>query len=300
MYNYLRFVSTHRLSQMIKKQHKKEYGYVEFIVLVIILLSVTLAGGLTSSNTDSSFSIGISPTPGIGNGGGPNFSTFFTNLFSPPTIQKKFTTLPPGSSLPSDNDCVAQITRTATVEPRPDNVNANNTNVYTKGYRIQPSADPTMQFVPRVTGNFTGKTDEIIQWSACKWGFDEDMIRAQAVVDSNWHQSTFADCQGSSIPQTHDCQSFGLLLVKGADNPPTYPGTWPYAYQSTSFNTDYALAITRACFEGKLQQSNYESGDLLGCMALRFTGTWHDAKAEDYITKVQNAYKQKPWISPNF
>ena len=24
----------------------------------------------------------------------------------------------------------------------------------------------------RVTGNFTGTTDEIIQWAACKWGFN--------------------------------------------------------------------------------------------------------------------------------
>jgi len=31
-----------------------------------------------------------------------------------------------------------------------------------------------------------GNTDEIIQWVSCKWGFDTDAARAQAIVESNW------------------------------------------------------------------------------------------------------------------
>ena len=38
------------------------------------------------------------------------------------------------------------------------------------------------------TGNFTGTTDEIIQWAACKWGFDEDTLRAQVAKESYWMQ----------------------------------------------------------------------------------------------------------------
>ena len=30
-----------------------------------------------------------------------------------------------------------------------------------------------------VTGNYTGTTDEIVRWAACKWGIDEDVVRAQ-------------------------------------------------------------------------------------------------------------------------
>ena len=41
----------------------------------------------------------------------------------------------------------------------------------------------------RVTGNFTGTTDQIIQWAACKWGIDEDIVRAQAAKESGWHQT---------------------------------------------------------------------------------------------------------------
>jgi hypothetical protein len=29
-----------------------------------------------------------------------------------------------------------------------------------------------------VTGDYTGTTDEILQWLSCKWGIDIDMIRA--------------------------------------------------------------------------------------------------------------------------
>ena len=28
----------------------------------------------------------------------------------------------------------------------------------------------------QVTGNYTGTTDEILQWVACKWGIDEDVV----------------------------------------------------------------------------------------------------------------------------
>src|SRR5262245_64477950 len=36
----------------------------------------------------------------------------------------------------------------------------------------------------RVTGNFTGTTGEIIQWAACKWGFNVNALRAQAAIES--------------------------------------------------------------------------------------------------------------------
>ena len=36
-----------------------------------------------------------------------------------------------------------------------------------------------------VTGNFGGTTDEIVRWSACKWGVDEDIVRAQGQNESS-------------------------------------------------------------------------------------------------------------------
>jgi hypothetical protein len=46
--------------------------------------------------------------------------------------------------------------------------------------------------VPPAKGDDEGTTDEIIQWAACKWGIDTDVVRAQAVVGMR---------VSSSIPQ---------------------------------------------------------------------------------------------------
>src|SRR5262249_18015308 len=135
------------------------------------------------------------------------------------------------------------------------------------------------EIAARITGNFTGTTDEIFQWAACKWGFDIDTIRAQASQESDWHQSELGDCRGGTVPETNGCQSVGILQVKGADLPPTHPGTWPYASDSTSWNVDYAMAVRRACFEGKETWlgNGYAAGDLWGCIGRWFSGGWHDS-----------------------
>ena len=105
-----------------------------------------------------------------------------------------FSTLPPGAALPSGADCAARVRRHPW-EPRPENHPAN--------HRV-PTADELSFFNlaswgyadhyhRRVTGAFTGTTDEIIQWAACKWGLDEDTVRAQAVKESNWAQAAAGD-----------------------------------------------------------------------------------------------------------
>ena len=37
-------------------------------------------------------------------------------------------------------------------------------------------------------GQFTGTTDEIFQWAACKWGLPDNLIRATAVEESTWFE----------------------------------------------------------------------------------------------------------------
>src|SRR6266566_1830482 len=109
------------------------------------------------------------------------------------------TTLPPGSALPGDSTCASRVIMSS-FEPRPDNYAAN--------HRV-PSATQIANLHPwnpligmddrsdslrkRITGNFTGTTDEILQWVACKWGIDVNIIRAQAVSESYWHQSQLGD-----------------------------------------------------------------------------------------------------------
>lgn len=213
-----------------------------------------------------------------------------------------FTTLPPGATLPSESDCAAQVRRNSW-EPKHQNDTANNTNVYTQGFRLTGSAigDYDKAMENRVTGNFTGTTDEIFQWAACKWGFDEDSVRAQAVKESNWDQTALGDCGVTTQSSTHGCSSVGILQVKGADLPPTHPGTWPAAMNSTAFNVDYTLGMRRLCFEGKelyLHDRNpsYAAGDMWGCMGRWYSGSWHDSGADAYIAEVKNDYNTKPWV----
>ena len=211
-----------------------------------------------------------------------------------------FSTLPPGSALPSESDCAAQVRRSS-FEPRPDNATANNTNVFAQGGRLTGSYLNQYGYESLVTGNFTGTTDEIIQWGACKWGIDEDIVRAQSVQESYWHQSTLGDCGGTTVTQTHGCASVGLLQVKGADLPPTHPGTWPFAFQSTAFNADYQLGVLRACYEGKETWlgNGYQAGDIWGCVGRWFSGDWY-INSRQYIANVQSIEAQKVWLSAGF
>jgi hypothetical protein len=212
-----------------------------------------------------------------------------------------FKTLSPGNALPSDAECATRVQRSSW-EPRPDNATANNTNIYAQGHRLTGSYLKQYGYEQRVTGNFTGTTDEILQWGACKWGIDENIVRAQAVQEGYWHQSTLGDCNGKTQPETHGCESVGILQVKGADIPPTHPGTWPYAFQSTAFNVDYTYAIWRACFERKetwLGKSNYHAGDIWGCIGRWFSGDWY-GKSQDYVTAVKGYLANKEWLKSGF
>lgn len=209
-----------------------------------------------------------------------------------------FTTLPLGSPLPSDAECAARVPRSSW-EPRPSNATANYTNVYAQGYRLTGSDLNQEGYQQRVTGNFTGTTDEILQWGACKWGIETDIVRAQAVQESHWRQSDLGDCNGGLA--AGGCQSVGILQVKGADTPPTHPGTWPYAAQSTAFDVDYTLAVWRACFEGRETwlRNGYHAGDVWGCVGRWYSGDWYGSSG-NYIAAVQGYWANKDWLKPGF
>jgi hypothetical protein len=226
----------------------------------------------------------------------------------PPTgpQPRAYTTLPPGATLPSEAQCAAEIVRD-TWEPRPANTTANRNNAWVGGFRLRASYIGSIDtgYEQRVTGNFTGTTDQVIRWGACKWGFDEQDIRAQAVTESTWRQSHLGDCGRITQPETKGCASVGLMQIKGANIPATHPGTWPAALTSTAFNVDYALAVRRLCFEGKetwmrKASATYAAGDVWGCIGRWYSGSWRDAAAERYITEVRATLNARPWLSPTF
>jgi autotransporter family porin len=229
-----------------------------------------------------------------------------------------FTTLPPGSALPGDAYCAAHVK--PAVENKGDNLAANAT---LGGQGLAPdfftpnSGDPraNTQIAARVDGAFTGTTDEILQWAACKWGINEDIVRAQAVIESGWRQSAKGDFRSdaSTCAPGHGLgqdgreglcpNSWGIL-----QNSYTYEkSAWPAVYQSTAFNADTAYAIWRACYEGYQwwfndveHGSTYQAGDAWGCVGAWYAGRWHTSAADGYITQVKADVGQRVWEEPNF
>jgi hypothetical protein len=215
-----------------------------------------------------------------------------------------FRTLPPGSTLPSGGICAERV-RSSSWEPRPGN-NGFNQTTGRSGVPVDGADYDLVGEIPRrINGDFTGTTDEILQWGACKWGFDEDITRARAVQESHWSQSKQSDFTTDAgicaiIGKSAPCpQSYGILQVKGTVHNKTYP----LAERSTAFNVDYALAWLRACYEGAFSHwlgSGYRAGDEWGCIGAWYSGKWYDSGAKKYIASVEKILKEKPWRDPDF
>ena len=167
--------------------------------------------------------------------------------------------------------------------------------------------------LPRVTGDFTGTTDEIIQWAACKWGIDEDIVRAQMAKESWWHQDNkgdYSNDQNTCFPDVRTTsgpcpESLGIGQVRYPYHSLAF--TNGYAWYSTAFNIDYTYSVWRSCYNGDLTWLNtvergatYAAGDVWGCVGVWFSGRWHTAPAETYIAAVQDWLNQRIWEHPDF
>lgn len=290
---------------------------------VILMMSILACANTVKTEGASSLDGKISPDETQLSGFVPQAAPTLTPeaylpmITKAPTLTTKyFTTLPPGSTLPSDSECAAAI------KPRPENKGANLTFNTTAGNQQLPSDflsgdDPrgNSQLIPRVDGKFTGSTDEILQWVACKWGIDEDMVRAQAAIESWWHQDTKGDwgTDASRCPPGHglgvdgrsgQCpESWGILQNRY----PYEQASWPGIGNSTAFNADTAYAIWRVCFEGYEgwlntvdRESQYGAGDAWGCIGRWYAGRWYTQDAKNYIARVQDYLNTRVWETPDF
>ena len=213
--------------------------------------------------------------------------------------------MPPDAALPSGTECAALVRRSAW-EPRPANRAANHEIGPDGGVRIDGANSAfNRAYAARVTGSFTGTTDEILQWGACKWGLDEDVTRARAVQESWWNQSQLGDettdaRECALIGKTAPCwQSYGILQVKG----PVHDHTYPAAERSTPFNVDYAMAWQRACYDGAFShwmEGGYRAGDEWGCVGAWYSGRWYDSEANRYVAGVREHLDARPWQQPGF
>lgn len=228
--------------------------------------------------------------------------------------------LPPGSKLPSDAACAAAVP-SSTWEPRPANATANakmptadqlaNVGPWDTSRGMDAKSDALRQ---RVTGHYTGTTDQILQWAACKWGVDPDIVRAQAVVESYWRMSAAGDmtsdsatCPPQALYKGSQCyQTYGILQIKY----PYYTSAFPMAREDTAFNADYVYGWMRNCYEGWADYlydrtpatgfAKYHAGDIWGCIGFWYSGSWYDSSALPYIAHVKAVYANKIWLTASF
>ena len=211
-----------------------------------------------------------------------------------------FATSAPGAALPDGEACAEQVLVDPSEENRPENAEPNNTIVDVTVDIDGADERWNAELAPRISGDFTGTTDQVLRWVSCKWGFDEDITRARAVTESSWLMSTAGDVS----ELTEECDflgidspcplSYGLLQVKGT----VHVGTFPYTTQSTAFGAEYAMAWLRACYEGSfewLADQGYEAGDEWGCVGAWFSGEWRDDAALGYIDEVRGNLESRTW-----
>ena len=196
----------------------------------------------------------------------------------------------PGTDPLADTAAASRVNDTGR-EPRPGNAEAN---------QRRPSVAQLADFRRRsemvyrnhVTGRFRGTTDEILQWAARKWGFDPDLFRAVAAVESYWKMSAVGD----------GGLSFGIFQMKR-----TYHCCVPLSSKYTAFNADYYGAILRAYYDGRQTWLNdvergerYRAGDIWGSVGSWYAGRWRTDAALDYIRRVQRTLRDEPWNDRRF
>lgn len=199
----------------------------------------------------------------------------------------------------SDAEAARRVRRNAW-EPRPENSPQNHRiptgEELRNFYRYRGQWGDCDHLRTKVTGRFTGTTDEIMQWAAWKWGLPEDVLRGAAVSESDWRMGYVGD----------GGQSFGLFQIKDVER--WHGGTFPLSQESTAFNADYYAGMVRHYFEGCARwMADYEhggiayrSGDLWGSAGAWFSGEWHDDTAQRYVADVRNHMAQRTWTKPRF
>lgn len=172
------------------------------------------------------------------------------------------------------------------------------------GY-ISSEMDAPYTWMKLIDGQYSGTTEMIIRWAACKWGMDEDLIRAQAMNEhGSWIQwnaggdlrNSINQCQSGNDSAhsstnlwgyliSNSCyQSWSVWQTKVVFSSPNIGAwtTWPTINESTAFAVDYRYGTQRSCMNG--DKSGYFKAKGVG---------------DAYLTDVKNAINSPSSESPH-
>lgn len=224
--------------------------------------------------------------------------------------------------LPDDAGAAAEV-QYSTWEVRPGNKRYNEVMPGRLSLQRIDSADRAYDprwnkyILARITGHFTGTTDEIFQWAAAKWGLPDDLLRTIAYMESDWRQSNYGDyvqnraqCP-AGYPKLPCPVTFGIVGTKST----SWPGIFPWNRDSTAAAVDVLGGWLRGCYEGWVwwlrEHGNrshgvYHAGDIWGCVGAWYSGNWRDGtattpdSAESYISRAEYWEQHRPWLHRGF
>jgi hypothetical protein len=141
----------------------------------------------------------------------------------------------------------------------------------------------------KVTGNFSGTTDEILEWAACKWGMEQNIAKAEAISESSWHQSTVGDSG----------ESYGILQVRSS---PTGPATkndgwggYPYTQESTALDADAQMAYLRTVYDGESYMGAGPKGDIWRAVSSWQSGS-DTGDSTPYVLETKKYLANQTWL----
>ena len=143
-------------------------------------------------------------------------------------------------------------------------------------------------------------------------GIPEDVLRAVAVRESDWHQGRRGDRRDgvhAGVPGSLQDRLRLRVRVDGphadqvAPNGSLNPGTEPLRWKSTAFNVDSAAASVRYYYDGRCTwcRPGYGPGEAWESIGAHYSPSpWRNADMMDYIAAIQKILGERPWDQPGF
>lgn len=180
--------------------------------------------------------------------------------------------------------------------------------------------NPYLRYVDGRDGIRDPSTDDLIQWSAHKWGIPEDWLRAEYVRETGWDQYYLGDETAvssrwydlypyqSRIPHSLDVyESLGITQVKWTPDGSINPGTEPLRWESTAFNLDLQAATIRFYYDNpEGRRSAWGDASYVSCEKWNSIGGWYrpypwgNGDQQRYVHAVQEALSSRTWASRSF